>query len=216
MFHLSTTAGFSSFRFFWSSADKTLLLSRSISFSSSPSSSLIFTVDNDVVDVERLVDGGVEVSDGFIVSGNFKTGNGIGIGMGIGTGIKNGTWTIVVGGGIPKNCERPNMGNEDDDGALNFCCCCCCCCCCGCCCCEGGRRRFGIEPELLKSNVCGAGVNGGIVRDVVVVSLFGEVVVVVDGCGGFGGVVLFELLLGRLELNGEVADAIGRFTENFL
>jgi len=68
---------------------------------------------------------------------------------------------------------------------------------------------------LLKSNVCGAGVNGGIGRDVVVVSLFGEVVVVVGGGGGggFGVVVLLELLLGRLELNGEDAVAIGRFTK---
>ena len=173
---------------------------------STSSYSFIFTVDNDVVDVERFVDGEVEVSDGFSVSGNFKTGNGIGIGMGIGIGIKKGTWTIVVGGGIPKNCERPNMGNEDDDGALNLCCCCCCCC-------EGGRWRFGIEPEWLKSNVCGAGVNGGIGRGVVVVSVFGEVVAVVVGGGGFGVVVLFEWLLGRLELNGEAAVAIGRFTE---
>ncbi len=67
---------------------------------------------------------------------------------------------------------------------------------------------------LLKSNVCGAGVNGGIGRDVVVVSLFGEVDVVVGGGGGgFGVVVLLELLLGRLELNGEDAVAIGRFTK---
>ena len=70
----------------------------------------------------------------------------------------------------------------------------------------------------MKSNVCGAGVNGGIGRGVVPVSVFGEVVDVVvvvggGGCGFVVVVVLFELLLGRLELNGEAAVVIGRLTE---